>query len=99
MCLSLAVFAPFVVAMRFDYFGAPIHFEFLAATGLFVLCVYGILAFAGHSRRRRQIQIEDNTYKESHAADALPPSHAPHERIQQEIGKFSSCGCAEFRLL
>ncbi len=73
MLISLAVFAPFFVALSLDYFRAPLHAEFLAATFLFVLCAYGTAAVAYHVRQRLRIQIEDNTFV---AAEWIRPRKA-----------------------
>jgi len=52
----------FFAALKVAFFRVPTHFEFLAATCLFFLCVSSVITFTRHSRRRRQIQIEDGTY-------------------------------------
>ena len=62
---NLLLFAVFFAAMKLDYFRAPIHLDFLVAGFVFYFCVYGMLFFAYHCRRRQQIQIEDNTFVET----------------------------------
>ena len=63
--LSLLFFAAFFAAMKLDFFRAPIRFDFLMAAFAFFLCVYAVMVFAWHSRRRQQIQMEDNTFVEA----------------------------------
>jgi cbb3-type cytochrome oxidase subunit 3 len=63
--LSLLLFSVFFAAMKLDFFRAPIHFDFLMAAFAFFLCVYAVMVFAWHSRRRQQIQMEDNTFVEA----------------------------------
>jgi Ca2+/Na+ antiporter len=63
--LSLLLLAVFFAAMKLDFFWVPIHFDFFAAAFTFFICVYMVMVFAWHSRRRQQIQIEDNTFVEA----------------------------------
>jgi len=63
--LSLLLFAVFFTALKLDFFRVPIHRDFWTAAFLFFTCVYGVMVFAWHSRRRQQIQIEDNTFVEA----------------------------------
>ena len=67
---SLAWFALFFVLMRIPFFREPFHFCCLAAAFAFLMSVYGVILFAWHSRRRQQIQKEDNTFV---AAEWLSP--------------------------
>ncbi|MGD0745678.1 MAG: sigma-70 family RNA polymerase sigma factor [Verrucomicrobiota bacterium] len=63
--LSLLLFAVFFAALKLGFFRVPIHRDFWAAAFAFFVCVYGMLTFDWHTRRRQQIQIEDNTYVEA----------------------------------
>jgi hypothetical protein len=43
--------------------------------------------------------ISTSHVEKSHPADALPKAHTFDQCFQQEVGKLSSCGCFEFRVL
>jgi RNA polymerase sigma factor (sigma-70 family) len=58
-------FAAFFAATKLDFFRSPMHLDFLTAAGILSFCVYAVMMFARHSRRRQQIQIEDNTFVEA----------------------------------
>ena len=62
---SLLLFAIFFAALELDFFRVPIHRDFWTAAFCFAICVYATAIFAWHSRRRQQIQIEDNTFTEA----------------------------------
>ena len=58
--------AVYVVAMKCDFFQVPIHFDFfLAAFVFYVFCVDLLILAREQNLRRRQLQIEDNTYVEA----------------------------------
>lgn len=63
--LSLLLFAVFFAPLKLDFFRVPIHRDFWAAAFAFFFCVYWMVIFAWHTRRRQQIQIEDNTFVEA----------------------------------
>ncbi|HTB85140.1 MAG TPA: sigma-70 family RNA polymerase sigma factor [Candidatus Sulfotelmatobacter sp.] len=55
--------AVYVAAMECDFFQAPIHFDFfLAAFIFYFFCVDLLILAREQGLRRRQMQIEDNTY-------------------------------------
>ena len=102
LLISLAVFAPFFVAMKLDFFQTPLHLDFLLAAGLFVLCVYGMAIFAWHTRRRQQIQMEDNTFVEAEwtmprkVTDAMADSAAAKSKARSTTLKFMALGIGMF---
>jgi len=58
--------AVYFVAMKCDFFQVPIHFDFfLAAFAFYFFCIGGMILAREQNLRRRQIQIEDNTYVEA----------------------------------
>ncbi len=58
--------AAYVVAVKCGFFQAPIHFDFfLAAFIFYFFCVDVLILAREQNLRRRQIQIEDNTYVEA----------------------------------
>jgi hypothetical protein len=58
--------AVYIVAGKCDFFQAPIHFDFfLAAFVFYFFCVDLMILTREQNLRRRQIQIEDNTYLEA----------------------------------
>lgn len=59
---NLLMMGVFLLATRLDFFRVPIHLDFLIAAFAFYLCACMVIFFDWHSRRRQQIQIEDNTY-------------------------------------
>ena len=62
---SLLLFATFFAVMKLDFFRAPIRFDLLMAAFGFFISVYAVIVFAWHTRRRQQIQMEDNTFVEA----------------------------------
>lgn len=65
MIFMLLSFAMFFVALKFAVFRTRLHFDYLVAALLFYFCVDASFLSAYQSQRRRQIQIEDNTYVEA----------------------------------
>ena len=58
--------AVYVVAMKCDFFQVPIHFDFfLAAFVFYVFCIDLLILACEQNLRRRQLQIDDNTYVEA----------------------------------
>ena len=58
--------AVYVVATRCGFFQTPLHFDFfLAAFFFYFFCIGGMILAREQGLRRRQIQIEDNTYVEA----------------------------------
>ena len=58
--------AVYVIAMKFNFFSVPIFFDFFAAAFIFYFfCIGGMILAREQGLRRRQIQIEDNTYVEA----------------------------------
>jgi RNA polymerase sigma factor (sigma-70 family) len=58
--------AVYVVGTKLNFFQAPIHFDFfLAAFIFYFFCIGGMILAREQGLRRRQIQIEDNTYVEA----------------------------------
>jgi RNA polymerase sigma factor (sigma-70 family) len=62
---SLLLFVVFLAPLKSDFFRAPLHFDFWLAAFAFLFCIHMVVVFAWHSRRRQQIQIEDNTFVEA----------------------------------
>ena len=58
--------AMYFIAMKFNFFSVPIYFDFfLAAFIFYFFCIGGMILAREQGLRRRQIQIEDNTYVEA----------------------------------
>jgi RNA polymerase sigma factor (sigma-70 family) len=58
--------AMYFIAMKFNFFQVPIYFDFfLAAFFFYFFCIGGLILAREQGLRRRQIQIEDNTYVEA----------------------------------
>jgi RNA polymerase sigma factor (sigma-70 family) len=58
--------AMYIVGLKSDFFQVPIHFDFFAAAFIFYFSCVDLLILAREQNlRRRQIQIEDNTYVEA----------------------------------
>ena len=58
--------AVYVIAAKFNFFCVPICFDFfLAAFIFYFFCIGGMILAREQGLRRRQIQIEDNTYVEA----------------------------------
>jgi RNA polymerase sigma factor (sigma-70 family) len=63
MTVYLLWVAVYAVATKCDFFQVPIHFDFfLAAFIFYFFCVDLLILAREQNLRRRQIQIEDNTY-------------------------------------
>jgi RNA polymerase sigma factor (sigma-70 family) len=58
--------AAYLVARKFNIFQTPIYFDYFAAAFVFYFCCIDLLILAREQHlRRRQIQIESNTYMEA----------------------------------
>lgn len=63
MTVYLIWVAMYFIAIKFNFFGVPIHFDFfLAAFAFYFFCIDLMILAREQHLRRRQIQIEDHTY-------------------------------------
>ncbi len=98
MIFNLLAIAAFFAALKLDFFRVPIHFDFLAAAFAFYLCVTAVIILARHSRRRQQIQIEDNTFVEAEwtlprkVTDAAADSAGDQSKERLKAAKIMAFG-------
>jgi RNA polymerase sigma factor (sigma-70 family) len=90
--------AAFFAATKLDFFRSPMHLDCLAAAGMFSFCVYAVMMFARHSRRRQQIQMEDNTFVEAEwtmprkVTDATAGSAGAKSKDRLKVARFMALG-------
>jgi RNA polymerase sigma factor (sigma-70 family) len=90
--------AAFFAATNLGFFRSPIHLDFLVAAFIFSFCVYAVMMFARHSRRRRQIQMEDNTFVEAewtmprNVTDATTGSAGAKSKDRLKVARFMALG-------
>jgi len=98
MIFNLLLFAGFFATLKLEFFRAPVHLDFWAAAFVFFLGVFAMTSFARHSRRRRQIQIEDNTFMEAEwmlprkDTDSAAPSPGAKSKDRLKAVKFMALG-------
>jgi RNA polymerase sigma factor (sigma-70 family) len=90
--------AALFAATKLDFFHPPIHLHFLVAAFIFSFCVYAVMMFARHSRRRQQIQMEDNTFVEAEwtlprkVTDPTADSTGAKSKDRLKAAKFMALG-------
>jgi RNA polymerase sigma factor (sigma-70 family) len=57
--------AVYFAALKLDFFRGPMHRDYFSAAILFYICIDIVILTGYQARRRRQIQMEDQTYVEA----------------------------------
>ena len=107
ICVALLLFAGVFAATKTNFFHAPffqipIHLYYLAAAFGFFTSIYSSVVLPRHTRRRQQIQIEDNTFVEAEwtmprkLTDAAADSGDTGTKSRQTAIKFLAGGIGCF---